>query len=254
VEADPRAVEPLATYVPADLDLYVSLRNLDRFAVSLRDGRLGEPLRSAGLGTVLEQILPALEESDAEAEVAFGIRMPAGGLPELFILARATGIDYDALVESNLDQLKSFGLECVTEEVDGIVVHDFSMAGLPLFSILTAGERVALASGDGGDAVLDLLRKDGASFSDTAAFKALHRAAAEGEAEAMTYVRADPVFDLLRAALAGEQLLGDPGVASTVVGWLLVLAESDLLEGAGAAVSLSVDEELGGEMTVQLKR
>jgi hypothetical protein len=243
-------VEPLGSYVPPDVDVFVSIRNPAHFAMSLREGKLGEPLRGIGLGNLLEQLVPAM---DGEGEVVFALRT-SEMLPQAFILARAGGVDFDAMVETNVESIQEYGVECTIEEIDDIVVYDFTVAGLPLFSILTAGERVAFATGDGADAVLELMRKDGDSFSDTAAFKALHRAADDGAAEAMSYLRADPVWDLLRAALAGQAILGDPGVVETILGWILTLADSDLIEGAGAAGALGADEELGGEFTVQLKR
>lgn len=247
--------DPLAALVPRDLDLFVSIRNPDRFVKSLREGKLGEPLRALGLGDVLAG-LPA---GDARAEMAFAVESPGDGvLPRFYVLVRAEGADFDDRVAARIDEMmagaETYGLTYDLQSGDAFTAYVFSAAGIELGVVVTAGDRLAVAVGEGSDVVLDLFEgaAERRNFAGTDAFKALHKAAADGDAEMMTYVRARPILDAIRTALAAQQLLGDPGTLETVFTWLLELPGIDMLEGAGASLKLSADDELDGAFTVQV--
>ena len=261
VHEQPEApAEPLARLVPRNVDLFISVRNCDHFISSLRDGKLGEPLRELGLAELLRQVLPDRDGEGVEAEFAFALGEIGGDdfIPDFYFLAQVEGVDFDEYVGEMVDEivesLQAAGIDYEIEEQDEFTVYAFEVMGQPLFSVLTAGDRMALATLDGADAILELAEDgdDDESFAGTDAFEALNRAAEEGDAEAMTYVRSEPILRLIRAALSARQLLGEPGALETLFSWLVELPGIDLVEGAGASVSLSADEKVGGEVTIQL--
>ncbi|OGG49884.1 MAG: hypothetical protein A3F84_15970 [Candidatus Handelsmanbacteria bacterium RIFCSPLOWO2_12_FULL_64_10] len=247
--------EPLARFVPRDLDLFVSIRNPDHFVNSLRDGKLGEPLRALGLGDLLRD-LPA---GDARAELAFAIESPGEDwLPRLYVLVQSEGAGFDDRVGEKIDEMiagaETYGLTYDLESYDAFTAYVFSIAGIELGAVVTSGDRMAIAVGEGADTIFDLFGEasERHSFAGTGAFKQLHKAAEAGDAELMTYVRARPVLEAIRTALSAQQLLGEPGALETAFMWLMELPGIDLLEGAGVSLKLSADDELDGAFTVQL--
>ena len=251
-------VEPLARFVPRELDMYVSVRNADHFLSSLRDGELGAPLRSMGLGDLLDELLPM--SSGQRAEIAFAVEMPDGELvPRIYMLMQIDGANFDDqignLVEEAFADVEQFGLTYDVEEFEAFTVYTFIAVGIELGTVLAAGDRMAIAIGTDSDVIVDLFDENDTknSFAGTGAFKALHKAAAEGDAEVMSYMRAEPIFDLIQTALAAEQLLGDPGTLETIFMWLMELPGLDMVEGAGVSLSLDENEEVDGAFTVQFR-
>lgn len=251
----PQDVDPLARFVPRDLDLYVSIRNPDHFVNSLREGKLGEPLRALGLGDLLRE-LPA---GDARAELAFAIESPGKDwLPRFYMLVQSKDAAFDDRVGERIDamiaDLEPYGVTYDLQSHDAYTGYVFSAAGIELGVVATSGDRMAIGVGEGCDVLFDLFDEaaDQNSFAGTGAFKQLHKAAAEGDAEAMTYARARPILEAIRTALAAQQFLGEPGALETAFMWILELPGLDLLEGVGASVQLSENEELDGAFAVEL--
>lgn len=250
----PAALEPLARYVPADVDLFVSIRNPDRFVASIRDGRIGEFLRDLGLDELLRDALPDLGSDASGIEVAVGFRLPQArsSVPEVYLLVSSRDIDLQARLRAWVDELEETlrALAVTVEAEESLTV--FSFVDSEVFSVYATPGVLVVTLERGAERVAAL--SAGASFADTEAFEALHKASADEGANLVFYVRTRPLFALVHAALGGDAIEEEEGGVGDLLRALMAMPAVRRTEGIGAAVTLSSDDEVEVSYTLQSRR